>query len=286
MSTAILNNGSAAAQSLLLHGAIGLLLVFGISFSSETIEPKFPNVIQAVVVDTSAMREAQQQRKDAATQKLRDAATQRRREERERQLASQAEMERKKAEQDKVKQAQAQRQLAENARQQRLADERQRNEDLAKKQADLKAQREKLVAEREKQQENLAAIQAEREADAQAKDRAIEDARRQQLLDLENQQRQSDQDLTKMEEWVGLIAAMVRQNWRKPPTARTGERCRVNVSQLPGGDVISATVAPGCNVDEVTKRSIVDAVLRSEPLPYQGFERVFRRQLTFEFVVE
>ncbi len=286
MSTAVLDNGSAAAQSLLLHGAIGALMVFGLRFTSETIEPKFPNAIQAVVVDTSALRAAQQQRKEAATQKLRDAATARRREEKNRQLAAEAEAERKKVEQEKVKQAQIQRKQAEDARQQRLADERKRNEELAKKQADLKAQREKLVAEREKQQENLAAIQAQREADAQAKERAIEDARRQQLLDIENQQRQNDQDMTKMEEWVGLIGAMVRQNWRKPPTARTGERCRVNVSQLPGGDVISATVAPGCNVDEVTKRSIVDAVLRSEPLPYQGFERVFRRQLTFEFVVE
>ncbi|MEM6937671.1 MAG: cell envelope integrity protein TolA [Pseudomonadota bacterium] len=286
MSTALVYDGSAAAQSLLLHGVIGVLLVFGLRWTSETIEPKFPNAIQAVVVDTSAMREAQQQRKEAAQQKLRDQAAERRRQEQARQAEAQAEAERKRVEQEKVRQQQADRQRADDLRQQRLAQERERNEALARKQAALKAEREKLAAEREKQQRDLAEIQAQREADALAREKAIEDARRQQLLDIENQQRQAQQDLTKMEEWVGLIAALVRQNWRKPPTARSGERCRVNVSQLPGGDVISATVAPGCNVDEVTKRSIVDAVLRSEPLPYQGFERVFRRQLTFEFVVD
>lgn len=282
MTTAVLDNTSAAAQSLLLHGVLGLLLVFGLRFTSETIQPKFPNAIQAVVVDTSAMRQAQQQRKEAAQQVLREAATDRRRQEQERR----AEAERKRAEQEKIRQAQAERQKAEDARQQRLDAERQKNEELAQRQAELKAQREKIVAEREKQQRDLAAIQAQREAEADARSKELEQQRREQLLLAENQQRQAEQDLTKMEEWVGLIAAIVRQNWRKPPTAPIGERCRVNVSQLPGGDVISATVAPGCNVDEVTKRSIVDAVLRSEPLPYQGFERVFRRQLTFEFVVE
>lgn len=286
MTSAVLENTSAAAQSLLLHGVIGLLLVYGLQFSSEPIQPKFPNAIQAVVVDTSAMRAAQQQRSDAKTQVLRDAAAERRRQEQDQQAKRKAEAERKAQELEKVRQAQVQRQQAEDARSQRLADERKRNQELAEKQADLKAQREKIVAERKKQQQDLAATQAQREAEEQANSKALEDQRRQQLFDAENQQRQADQDLTKMEEWVGLIAAMVRQNWRKPPTARSGERCRVKVSQLPGGDVISATVAPGCNVDEVTKRSIVDAVLRSEPLPYQGFERVFRRQLTFEFVVD
>ncbi|MEM9530985.1 MAG: cell envelope integrity protein TolA [Pseudomonadota bacterium] len=275
MGTAAFDNSSAALQSLALHGVIGVLLVVGVRFSSETIEPRFPNAIQAVVVDISAINEARQQARQAEQQKLRAAAADRRR-----QAQARAE------EQARLERQQLERQAAEDARQQRLLDERRRTDELAQKQADLKAQRERIAAERAQQQKDLDAIRQQREADALAKEKALEDARRQQLYDLENQERLASEDVTKMQQWVGLIAALVRQNWRKPPTARVGERCRVRVNQLPGGDVISATVAPGCNVDEVTKRSIVDAVLRSEPLPYQGFERVFRRQLTFEFVVD
>ena len=273
--SAFLDQVAAGAQSLAVHAVIGVALFFGVQMTSETIQPKFPDAIQAVVVDTSALKAERDRRRQAEQNKLRDAAIARRQE-------AEALVEKKRqAELEQLK-----RQQAEDARQQRVMDERRKQQELQKRQAELKAEREKLVAEREQQQREFDAIKAQREAEELAQQKALEEARRQQIIDVENSERQAGQDLTLMEEWVGLIAVKVRQNWRKPPTAKAGERCRVLVNQLPGGDVINASVAPGCRLDEVTKRSIVDAVLRSEPLPYRGYERVFRRQLTFEFLVD
>jgi colicin import membrane protein len=59
--------------------------------------------------------------------------------------------------------------------------------------------------------------------------------------------------------------------------------CQVHIVQLPGGDVMSATVDPSCPYDEAGRRSVENAVLRTKTLPYAGFESVFRRNLTFTF---
>jgi colicin import membrane protein len=62
-----------------------------------------------------------------------------------------------------------------------------------------------------------------------------------------------------------------------------GTRCKVEVTQLPGGEVISADVQPGCAMDPAGQRSLEAAVLRAQPLPYRGFEPVFNRRLIFTF---
>ena len=38
-----------------------------------------------------------------------------------------------------------------------------------------------------------------------------------------------------------------------------------------------------CNADDLTRRSIEAAVLRAQPLPYQGYEPVFSRNIVFTF---
>ena len=270
----LLDRSVALLQSLVIHGLLLAGLLVGLDMTAEPIQPKFPNVIQAVVVDTSAIVQAREEKKAAEQQVLRDAAIERRRE-----AERLAEVKR------RQQAAIDARREEQNQQAERQAQERRRPAELEARQKQLQEQRAQVVAEREKQRD-LELAQAQRQAEEQRKREELEAQRLQQLVALEDQQRQSSEDMTKLEEWVGLIGALVRQNWRKPPTASSGARCRVLVNQLPGGDVISASVAPGCQVDEVTKRSIVDAVLRSEPLPYKGYERVFRRQLTFEFVVD
>lgn len=59
--------------------------------------------------------------------------------------------------------------------------------------------------------------------------------------------------------------------------------CRIAITQLPGGEVISAEVEPGCPYDDLAKRSVEAAVLKAQPLPYAGFEPVFSRKLVFTF---
>ena len=46
---------------------------------------------------------------------------------------------------------------------------------------------------------------------------------------------------------------------------------------------MSAKVDSSCPYDDAGKRSIENAVLRAQPLPYKGFEKVFQREVTFTF---
>jgi colicin import membrane protein len=42
-------------------------------------------------------------------------------------------------------------------------------------------------------------------------------------------------------------------------------------------------VSSPCNADELTRRSIEAAVMKAQPLPYDGFQSVFTRQVRFTF---
>lgn len=79
------------------------------------------------------------------------------------------------------------------------------------------------------------------------------------------------------------IQQSVQQNWLRPESTRPGIRCALQIVQIPGGEVIQASVSTPCNADELTRRSIEAAVLKAQPLPYRGFESVFRREIRFTF---
>jgi len=86
--------------------------------------------------------------------------------------------------------------------------------------------------------------------------------------------------------YVQSIKARVASNWARPPTTPKGLRCRVRVKQIPGGGVVDATITSPCNADALVKKSIINAVKRSDPLPYTGFEDVFERTLSFTFTYD
>ena len=86
-----------------------------------------------------------------------------------------------------------------------------------------------------------------------------------------------------LEKGLTAIAAVVTDNWLRPPTAQAGLRCTVRVVQIPGGEVISSSLVGRCNGDEATRRSILAAVDRTGVLPYRGFEDVFQREIEFIF---
>ena len=89
-----------------------------------------------------------------------------------------------------------------------------------------------------------------------------------------------DSDLSS--EYAAAIQNAVTPNWLRPDNMPSVP-CAVNIVQSPGGDVLSATVDPGCPYDEAGRRSVENAVLRTKTLPYKGFEKVFKRNLTFTF---
>ena len=81
---------------------------------------------------------------------------------------------------------------------------------------------------------------------------------------------------------AALQEAIARQ-WTRPDNVPIGQRCRIYITQLPGGDVMSAKVDPSCPYDELGRRSVEAAVLKAKPLPYAGFESVFQRNLILNF---
>lgn len=82
---------------------------------------------------------------------------------------------------------------------------------------------------------------------------------------------------------AALQEAIVRNWTTRPETIPLGQRCKLIIRQLPGGEVIDVQVAASCPYDELGKRSIEAAVLKAQPLPYAGFESVFSRNLTLNF---
>ena len=86
--------------------------------------------------------------------------------------------------------------------------------------------------------------------------------------------------------YAAALQAAILRNWTRPESVPLGQRCRIVIRQIPGGEVIDAKVDPSCPYDELGRRSVEAAVLKAQPLPYAGFETVFQRTLRLNFVAE
>ncbi|RDD79842.1 hypothetical protein DVJ77_20485 [Dyella tabacisoli] len=82
--------------------------------------------------------------------------------------------------------------------------------------------------------------------------------------------------------YMGAMQQVIRTNWLHPDNI-PASTCRVRVTQLPGGDVVSAVAESSCPYNAAGRRSVENAVLRAQPLPYKGFESVFRRTIVLTF---
>jgi len=255
---------------------------------------------------------AEQLRAERAAERDRALQQQRQREQQERerqqQLQAQAEQQ-SQDEADRQAREQAEQARLQALEQQRRAQaERERQQALeAQRQRDAERRREELAAlrERESEQQRLRDQQLQQEMDKLRQQReALEQqsaATEQQLADLTSQEQTpappaaTAQALTETapapgngvlgsqrDEYVASIAAAVRAAWVRPPTALNDIQCVVAVLQIPGGEVIEASIASPCNADAATRRSIIAAVQRND-LPYQGFESVFERRINFTF---
>jgi colicin import membrane protein len=91
------------------------------------------------------------------------------------------------------------------------------------------------------------------------------------------------QDTSLAAEYFAAIQNAVTQNWLRPDNAQGGLRCMLRIVQIPGGDVIGVQISSPCNADPQTRNSIEQAVKRAAPLPYKGYEKVFQRDINFNF---
>jgi colicin import membrane protein len=84
-------------------------------------------------------------------------------------------------------------------------------------------------------------------------------------------------------QYQSLIISRITDAWLRPLDAKGGIRCRLHVVQIPGGEVLSVTIDGACNVDESIKRTILEAPKLASPLPFEGFQTVFQRDLYLNF---
>lgn len=164
--------------------------------------------------------------------------------------------------------------LTEERERQREAERRQRLTEMERQRqaqlADIRRQRARLereAAEAERKLRQLAAAQEAARADAPASQPAGNEG--------------ADNDLRAR--YAAALQAAIVRNWTRPDTVTVGQRCRIVIRQIPGGEVIDAQVDPSCPYDELGRRSVEAAVLKAQPLPYAGFERVFERTVILNF---
>lgn len=84
--------------------------------------------------------------------------------------------------------------------------------------------------------------------------------------------------------YAAALQAAILANFTRPDNVPLGQRCKVVIRQIKGGEVIDAQADPSCPYNEQGRREVEAAVLKAQPLPYQGFESVFEREIIVNFV--
>lgn len=285
----IRNQGTAAAGAIGVHVLMALFIWAGTKDWKPFKEAEPVGMtIEAVIVDTSEIKKQRDEARRA--QEMEDRRKQRAEQLRQQKLREEAE--RKQREED---QARRERELEE-----------QRKRDAADRLQALRLERErKLEQERLKQQRELEELREQREV--AERDRKLEEERLKQLEQQRQRQREAEEARLQAEadaqrkaadearafragreaqlsdEYKAAIQNFVTANWRRPMSTQAGLQCTLRIVQIPGGEVISATIISPCNGDEATRRSILDAVERGGALPYRGFEDAFAREIEFNF---
>lgn len=302
--------------SLLFHGALLALIGFGFWRWHRPTPPVAQLAIDATVVDSRSLARAAQAERPAAQpatpppaqtvvppptvseteppeqtgppappkpspeQVQRAEAERKAREAAEKQAQAQAQRQAEEARQQEQQRQQAKR---EQARREEAKREQAKREE-AKRQAEAEA-RHRAEAKRLEQQRAAEAKRLAAQKAAEAKRRAEAAALAESQADL---QRGIDEEQRAMAArgalatWKQQIEARLRQNWIKPPTAREGIDCVLTVTQVPGGQVVNATIGT-CNGDTAVRQSIIDAAYRASPLPPPPDPSLFQRVLIIHF---
>jgi colicin import membrane protein len=271
-----------------------LIVLLSVSFKLHTRPASAPAptavAVQATVVDEARIqkemadleaaerRRAQEQQRQAQ----RAEAARQAREKEERRLAA-LEEQRKAAEQEAARKSEEARQQQEALEAQRKAAE----EAAAKRQQELA----KLEEQRKAEEARLAAV-AKQRAEAEAKAKREAEQRKQRELEAElrdalakEDSRRAAERSGKLAQYIDVIRQKVERNWARPASATAGLSCDVQVTQIPGGEVVNVRVG-ACNGDAAVVRSIENAVNKASPLPPPPDPSLFERELLFKFEPE
>ncbi|MFK7814894.1 MAG: cell envelope integrity protein TolA [Gammaproteobacteria bacterium] len=195
----------------------------------------------------------------------------------------QAEVEKKRLEEEVKKQAEAEKlaqekKKAEEAK--KLAAEEKRKEEEAKKLAQQKLEEEKkrkeaekLAAEKAAEQERLDKILAAEEAEINAAEAEAQRVAKARTM---------SRDIAIYQD---ALRSRIQSRWRKPINDQSDAWCKVYVRQAPGG-YVEDVVVEQCTGDEAFRRSVEEAVWKSDPLPEPPTPDLFDRDLRFKFIPE
>ena len=158
-------------------------------------------------------------------------------------------------------------------------------QETAEKKRREESDRERRLQEAERKR--LEDVERQR-AENERKRREAEEAERQRLLDREIAEEEARIIATNsgaLARYQYDIKQEIQRNWVRPPSAIPGLECDVLVRQLPGGEVVGATIG-ACNGDDAVKRSIEAAVFKASPLPQPADPTLFDRNLRIVFKPE
>jgi colicin import membrane protein len=295
------------ALSVVLHGSLVAVLVYGFWTYHKSQPPTPTLAIEGTVVDSRSLSEAAVKTLPAPQPPAPEPApapapepveptgppepTPEELAQREQALKQQADQEQAQKEQAQKEQAekeqaateQAEREAADKRRlddqKQQEQAQRQAEEKRKQREAQEKADAERKAAEAKQLAEQKRAEAAQREADDKA--RAESEAELKNSLAAEehaNQLRSSGALVS----WVGQITARIQRAWLRPPSARQGIQCVLHITQAPGGAVLSARIE-SCNGDQAVRESIEAAAYRASPLPPPPDPSLFERDLEVTF---
>ena len=244
------------ALSALLHGTLLAALVYGWLLFRRPPAPRPTLAIEATVVEARTVKGAPQALPQEPVGPPPPSAEERTRREQERQQAAEAAAaEERRVAEEQATQAQARREAEERA----AAEQHARAAAEARKRA--AGERERAVAEAQEA--------SEREADLK---RNL----------AEEEQANVARSGAALASWEAQIAARITRAWLRPPTARPGIECVLNVTQVPGGEVTQVSIG-ACNGDQAVRESIEAAVYRASPLPAPPDPALFDRNLKILF---
>jgi len=152
-----------------------------------------------------------------------------------------------------------------------------------RKREDAELERKRVAAEKKRQEEVERQRKENERLRKEAQDREAEELRVREIADEEA--RLAAMNSGAMARYQFALKQKIMRNWIAPASALPGIECVIDVRQLRGGDVITATVGR-CNGDAAVRRSIEAAVFKASPLPEPSDPNLFQRDLRITFKPE
>jgi len=265
----------AITLSMIGHGLLVFLVVWGWSASVEKTVVKKPSYIKATLIQLDqkakpVVKEISPPKVDNSLKKKQQEAANKKRDaalKAQKKKAAEAQAKKDKATKDQA--------LKEKARKNQLA--KKRAEEEKKKEAERKQKEQEKKLEKELSEQRKAALQKEIEDERQrelersvtAENKRIEDAK------------QSASDAVLVTSYESVIDERVSANWSRPPSARNGMSALLRIQLVPTGRVVGVEVIESSG-DAAFDRSAEQAVNKAESfpelksLPNRVFEKNFR----------